>query len=143
MNTQDKYSPPKKRTRILHCSYAIVAAARNVYVDDMHKYPMGQYRRMKMSHMIADTDQELHAMADCIGVKRKWFQGDHYDICLSMRAKAVAAGAVEITLTNVLHGRAAAKNRSAPGIRSRKRSSQKTETLMARKLTTCHANPWP
>jgi len=59
---------------------------------------MGRYRRMKMRHMIADSDQELHAMADRIGVKRKWFQSDHYDICLAMRIKAIAAGAIEITL---------------------------------------------
>lgn len=39
-----------------------------VYVDDMFKTPIGR------------------------------FQGDHYDICLSMRAKAVAMGAREITL---------------------------------------------
>jgi hypothetical protein len=69
-----------------------------VYVDDMHKYPLGRFRRMKMSYMIADTDAELHAMAARIGVARRWFQGDHYDICLSKRAQAVQAGAVEITL---------------------------------------------
>ena len=69
-----------------------------VYVDDMHLHPMGRYRRMKMSHMIADTDEELHAMADRIGVARRWFQSDHYDVCLSKRALAVRHGAVEITL---------------------------------------------
>lgn len=68
-----------------------------VYVDDMHKHAAGQFRRMKMSHMIADTAEELHAMADRIGVARKWHQGDHYDIALSKRALAVAAGAREIT----------------------------------------------
>lgn len=68
-----------------------------VYVDDMYKYPIGQFRRMKMSHMMADTEQELHDMADKIGVARKWYQGDHYDICMSMRAKAVKLGAKEIT----------------------------------------------
>lgn len=68
-----------------------------VYVDDMHKYPVGQFGRMKMSHMIADTEAELHVMADKIGVARKWYQGDHYDIALSKRAIAVASGAVEIT----------------------------------------------
>jgi len=67
-----------------------------VYVDDMYKSPMGQYGRMKMSHMIADTEEELHAMARRIGVARRWYQGDHYDIALSKRAIAVAAGAVEI-----------------------------------------------
>lgn len=69
-----------------------------VYVDDMR----AQFGRMIMCHMIADTDEELHAMAAKVGVARKWHQAppkhdSHYDIALSMRAKAVAAGAVEIT----------------------------------------------
>ncbi len=69
-----------------------------VYVDDMFKYPMGKYSGMKMSHMLADTEAELHAMADRIGVSRRWYQGYHYDIAMSKRALAVAAGAKEITL---------------------------------------------
>lgn len=70
-----------------------------VYVDDMK----AAYGRMVMCHMLADTDDELHAMADRIGVQRRWWQspeetsGSHYDIALSKRALAVAAGAVEIT----------------------------------------------
>lgn len=69
-----------------------------VYVDDM----AAAYGRMKMCHMLADTDEELHAMADRIGVQRKWHQApprhdSHYDIALSKRALAVAAGAVQIT----------------------------------------------
>ena len=65
-----------------------------VYVDDM-KASVG---RMIMCHMIADTEAELHAMADRIGIARKWYQGDHYDICKSMRQKAVKAGACEVTM---------------------------------------------
>jgi hypothetical protein len=68
-----------------------------VYVDDAFI----PYGRMKMSHMIADTEEELHAMADKIGIKRKWFQDHnmpHYDICKSKRRLAVRLGAVEITL---------------------------------------------
>ena len=64
-----------------------------VYVDDM-RAPYGRYI---MCHMIADTEAELHAMADRIGVARRWHQRDHYDIALSKRTLAVAAGAVEIT----------------------------------------------
>jgi hypothetical protein len=64
-----------------------------VYVDDMQA-PFGN---MVMCHMIANTDDELHAMADRIGVARRWFQGDHYDIALSKRALAVKEGAREIT----------------------------------------------
>lgn len=70
----------------------------SVYVDDMHKTSMGQFGRMKMSHMIADSDEELHQMADSIGLARRHFQGDHYDVSLTLRAKAVEAGAVEITM---------------------------------------------
>jgi hypothetical protein len=60
-----------------------------------------KYGRMIMCHMVADTDDELHAMASRIGVARKWHQKSgtahsHYDICKSMRTKAVALGAVEI-----------------------------------------------
>lgn len=65
----------------------------SVYVDDMR----ARYGRMVMCHMIADTEAELHAMADRIGVARRWYQGDHYDICLAKRGLAVAAGAIELT----------------------------------------------
>lgn len=64
-----------------------------VYVDSMR----ARFGRMIMCHMIADTDDELNAMADRIGVDRRWHQGDHYDIALSKRALAVQAGAVEIS----------------------------------------------
>jgi uncharacterized protein DUF4031 len=68
-----------------------------VYVDHMQ----APYRGMIMCHMMADTTEELLAMADKIGVKRKWIQYpdsymEHFDICLSKRAKAVVAGAKEI-----------------------------------------------
>ena len=72
-----------------------------VYVDDMYKYPMGEFRGMKMSHMIATDEEELHRMADTIGVRRKWYQGDHYDISLGMRVKAIEAGAVSIGLRDL------------------------------------------
>lgn len=67
-----------------------------VYVDNMR----APYRGMLMCHMLADTDEELHAMADVIGVARRWHQKpgtahSHYDICLTMRALAIKAGAVE------------------------------------------------
>jgi hypothetical protein len=73
-----------------------------VYVDDMR----AQFGRMIMCHMLADTDEELHAMADKIGVARRWHQKagthlSHYDICLSKRAIAVQFGAKEIVRADV------------------------------------------
>jgi hypothetical protein len=67
-----------------------------VYVDSATI----KFGRMKMCHMLADTPAELHAMADTIGVARRWYQArasaPHYDIAQSKRAEAVRAGAVEI-----------------------------------------------
>lgn len=71
-----------------------------VYVDDMEAEYFPKHRpsyRYVMCHMIADTEEELHAMADLIGVARKWYQGDHYDVTKTMRAKAIKAGARLIT----------------------------------------------
>lgn len=70
-----------------------------VYVDNFK----ASYGRMKMCHMIADTQTELLEMADKIGVKRKWIQEmdkprEHFDICLSKREKAVEFGAIEINM---------------------------------------------
>ena len=74
-----------------------------VYVDDMHKHPMGRFGRMKMCHMMADSTEELLRMADTIGVQRKWIQkpgtpDEHFDISTSKRGLAVIAGAQEITM---------------------------------------------
>lgn len=67
-----------------------------VYVDN---YQAG-YGRMKMSHMIADTLEELHAMATNLGLRR-WFQVNasfpHYDVCLSKRDEAIRLGAVALS----------------------------------------------
>ena len=73
-----------------------------VYVDNMHLLPMGRLGRMKMCHMIADSTEELLAMADRIGVARRWIQKagtphEHFDIAMSKRALAVEAGAKEVT----------------------------------------------
>ncbi len=69
-----------------------------VYVDTMQ----AKFGRMTMSHMAADTTEELLAMADRIGVARKWIQkagtpAEHFDVCKSKKAAAIAAGAVEIS----------------------------------------------
>lgn len=65
-----------------------------VHVDTMR----ARLRRMIMCHMIADTDEELHAMAERIGVTRNWYQRDHYDIAMAKKKLALAAGARQISL---------------------------------------------
>lgn len=50
-------------------------------------------------HMWADEPNcvELHDVAQKIGLKRAWFQGNHYDLTPARRALAVRAGAIEAT----------------------------------------------
>jgi hypothetical protein len=59
-----------------------------------------KYRGMLMSHMAADTLDELHKMAAKIGVDWKHFQDKpgkpHYDICKTKKGIAIKLGAVEV-----------------------------------------------
>lgn len=50
-----------------------------------------------MSHMFADTEDELHAMAEKVGLRRAWFQSHrtpHYDLCQQKRKMAIDLGAI-------------------------------------------------
>lgn len=73
-----------------------------VYVD---KFPPGWGKWTGGGHMLASDLDELHAMADRIGLRREWFQGHttfaHYDVQRGKRALAVAAGAVEIGMGEI------------------------------------------
>jgi hypothetical protein len=66
-----------------------------VYVDDVRH----TFGRMVMCHMWADSLDELFAMADRIGVQRKWLQQPpkaswtHFDISLGKKEQAISAGA--------------------------------------------------
>jgi hypothetical protein len=67
-----------------------------VYVDDVRH----RFGRMIMCHMWADSLDELLAMADAIGVARKWLQEPpkaswvHFDVSLGKKAEAIKHGAV-------------------------------------------------
>jgi len=74
----------------------------SVYVDA----PIHRFRGMIMCHMMADTPEELHEMADKIGVARRHAQHKtllHYDICKSKRGLAIEYGAIPISRREVAH----------------------------------------
>lgn len=72
---------------------------------DESLYPFrGQLYCHMMSTLTDRTqaEQELHAFADRLGLKRGWFQGKdprhpHYDLSPGKRAQAVKSGALEVT----------------------------------------------
>lgn len=82
----------------------------SVYVDEskyeykQKKYP---FRKMIMCHMMADTLDELHDMAQLIGVARRHFQSEsvypHYDVCKAKRALAVKHGAIELSSRDLIN----------------------------------------
>ena len=93
-----------------------------VYVDDMRAEHVVRGRRMIFCHMIADTSDELHAMAEKIGVAFRWLQcggtwKEHFDIVQTKRTLAVKAGAIQITereaVEILIKKRAAAASRNA------------------------------
>lgn len=60
------------------------------------------YRGMLMSHLIADTPEELWSMAGRLGLRAAWAQHvntwqEHFDISQTKRAEAIRYGAVEVT----------------------------------------------
>ncbi|MEV7885927.1 DUF4031 domain-containing protein [Streptomyces sp. NPDC002817] len=55
------------------------------------------------SHLVSDVSfDELHAFADGLGVPRRAFERDHYDIPSHRYADVVAAGAVQVSSREVV-----------------------------------------
>ena len=77
-----------------------------VYVDDMNLQAEvrngSRVRNSQWSHLTADTDEELHAFARKLGLRREWFQGQdnggaHYDVTSGKRMRAIQLGATPLT----------------------------------------------
>jgi hypothetical protein len=64
-----------------------------VYVDS----EFIQFGRMKVCHMVADTEEELEDIAIKLGLNLKWWQHkgtpkSHFDISKSVRERAIGLG---------------------------------------------------
>ena len=71
-----------------------------VYVDPLVTcLPTTRWRWTRVSHLLADTPEELHTFAARLDLKREWFQlGSlpHYDLTPNKRVQAVLLGVVDL-----------------------------------------------
>lgn len=78
-----------------------------VYVDETRDWTLiaraRGLRHTHWCHLTADTEEELHAFAARLGLRRSWYQKKsptdyrwHYDITPPKRAQAVRMGAQEV-----------------------------------------------
>ena len=66
-------------------------------------------------HLVTDTDlSELHDFARQLGCRRVGFQGDHYDIDVETRARAIELGAIELDSRDLVRRMKAAGLRLRP-----------------------------
>ena len=75
------------------------------YVDTVRSYPDAGLRHTEFCHLLADTRDELHAMAEQLGIPRRYFQDHpwrwHHDLPEPLRPRAVELGAQEVTMHQV------------------------------------------
>ncbi|SSC24441.1 Domain of unknown function DUF4031, partial [Klenkia terrae] len=66
--------------------------------------PVWPWRGRLWSHLVSDTSyDELHAFVEAeLGIPRRAFQGDHYDVPEELHAVAVAAGAESVPARELL-----------------------------------------
>jgi hypothetical protein len=68
-----------------------------ILVDELREYPGVELPFTAWCHMTTDGSfDELHEFAARLGLRRAWFQRDHYDLPPHGRAAAVALGAEEV-----------------------------------------------
>jgi hypothetical protein len=68
-----------------------------VLVDPLRDYPDAGLPWTHWCHMVSDGSyHELHTFAQRLGIPRRRFQGDHYDLHPMLRARAVEHGAEEV-----------------------------------------------
>lgn len=89
--------------------------------------PRWWFRGRLWCHMVSDVSlDELHDLAQSIGIPRRGFQGDHYDVPEEMRNDAVAAGAIEIESRELVRRLRAAGLRLSPDQRRARKRGEPT-----------------
>jgi len=74
------------------------------------------WRGRRWAHLVSDESyDELHELAGRLGIPRRAFQGDHYDVPADYRERAIALGAVPVSSRELV------RRLIASGLRQRKR----------------------
>ena len=83
----------------------------------------------KWCHMVSDVSyDELFEFTDAIGIPRRAFQGDHFDIPQEYRDDMIAAGAVVVESRELVRRLRAAGLRLSPTERRARTAATSTET---------------
>jgi len=76
------------------------------------------HRGRRFAHLASDrSEAELHAFAAELGLQRRWFQGDHYDIPAEVRDRAIALGAEPVGASELVRRVRAAGLRNGSRVR--------------------------
>lgn len=55
------------------------------------------------AHLVSDHSYaELHEFAEGLGIPRRAFQGDHYDLPATLRTEAIGRGAIPVTAATLV-----------------------------------------
>jgi len=85
-----------------------------ILVDDA----IWPWRGRRWAHLVSDESyDELHEFAARLGIPRRSFQGDHYDVPETVRDQAIAIGAAAVGSRELLRRLRAAGLRRRPRAR--------------------------
>lgn len=60
------------------------------------------FKERRWAHLISDVSiAELHRFAEQLGLERRVFQGDHYDVDTALRERAIALGAKPVDCRDI------------------------------------------
>jgi hypothetical protein len=83
-----------------------------------------QWKGRVWAHLVSDLSlDELHAFADRLGIPRRGFQGDHYDVPAEFRLRAIAAGARPVASREIVRAL------RGLGLRQRKRGEDSARSV--------------
>jgi hypothetical protein len=74
-----------------------------ILIDSLTDYPARPMGHGRWCHLATDCSfDELHAFAERLGIPRRGFQGDHYDLTPALRERALELGAYPVSTREMI-----------------------------------------